>query len=202
MLEIIHRADINPSRVAVLPGAFNPPTVAHLKMARAALRHADEVVWVLPRGFPHKSFDGAGFADRSRMLKLVAGAEPGFSAAVSDGGLYAEIAAEAEAFYGPAAQIALVCGRDAAERIASWDYGTPGVFDSMVRRYRLLVASRAGDYIPPAEHADRITSMQLAPGADGVSSSNVRRLIAAGMPWEHLVPLPIVDLVRRLYRLN
>jgi nicotinate-nucleotide adenylyltransferase len=189
-------------RVAVFPGAFNPPTVAHLEMARSALAYADEVLWVLPRAFPHKSFDGANFNDRCRMLERVTGAEAGFSAGVSDGGLYAEIAAEAAAFYGPETEIALVCGRDAAERIASWDYGRAGVFDELVRRHPLLVAARAGEYVAPSLHAGRIIAIPLAPTAEGVSSSEVRRLIASGLPWEHLVPPVIVDLVRQSYDID
>jgi nicotinate-nucleotide adenylyltransferase len=201
-LEIIQRGVRNPSRVAVLPGAWNPPTVAHLEMARAALGHADEVLMVLPRAFPHKSFDGASFADRLRMLKMVAASEPGFAAAVSDGGLYAEIAAEAAAFYGEETDIAMICGRDAAERIANWDYGAPGVFDEMIRRHRLLVAARAGEYTPVERHAGRIIGIQLPAGAEGVSSSEVRQRIAAGLPWEELVPPAITDLVRELYGID
>ena len=60
-------------RVALFPGAWNPPTVAHLAIARAALTWSDEVVWLLPRAFPHKSFDGAPFEDRLHMLRRIAG---------------------------------------------------------------------------------------------------------------------------------
>jgi nicotinic acid mononucleotide adenylyltransferase len=61
-----------PRRIALFPGAWNPPTVAHLAIARAALNYADEVVWLLPRAFPHKTFDGANFEQRSRMLGEIA----------------------------------------------------------------------------------------------------------------------------------
>ncbi len=128
--------------MALFPGAWNPPTIAHVAIARAARALADEVIWVMPRAFPHKGFEGAGFAARCRMLEILAQQDEGFSAAVSDGGLYAEIADEAREFFGHGAEIVLVCGRDAAERIARWDYGAPGVFDDLLRRYRLLVAAR------------------------------------------------------------
>jgi nicotinic acid mononucleotide adenylyltransferase len=197
-LEIIIRGSVNSSRVALFPGAWNPPTIAHIEIARAALQWADEVVWVLPRVFPHKSFDDVDFDARRRMLELIATSERGFSVAVSDGGLYAEIAAEAVDAY-PSAEIALACGRDAAERIASWDYGQPGVFDEMVRRHRLLVAGRAGEYGVPEKHRDRILNVLLPPEAHGVSSSEVRRLIREGLAWEHLVPACIVEAVRDIY---
>jgi nicotinate-nucleotide adenylyltransferase len=201
-LEIIVRGAENPSRLALFPGAWNPPTVAHLEIARAALTWADEVVWVLPRAFPHKAFEDAGFDARRAMLELLAKDQPGFSVALSDGGLYAEIAAEAIDAYGPSTEIALACGRDAAERIAAWDYGRPGVFDETLRQHRLIVAGRAGEYVAPDRHRDRILNVLLPPGAEGVSSSEVRRLIREGRTWEHLVPSSIVTLVRQLYELD
>ncbi len=201
-LEIIVRRAMDPPRIALFPGAWNPPTIAHLEIARAALQWADEVVWVLPRAFPHKSFEEASFDSRLEMLELLARSEPGFSVAVSDGGLYAEIAAEAVDAYGPSTEIALACGRDAAERIANWDYGRPGVFDEMLERHPLLVAGRAGEYLPLERHKDRIISVLLPPEAHGVSSSEVRRLIHAGLTWEHLVPASIVEVVRRVYGIN
>lgn len=201
-LEFVVRGAVNPSRVALFPGAWNPPTIAHLEIARAVLSWANEVVWVLPRAFPHKSLDERDFAARRAMLKLIAEHEPGFSVAVSDGGLYAEIAADATDAYGPSTEVALACGRDAAERIANWDYGKPGVFDEMLRKHRLLVAGREGHYEPPNHHRERILNILLPPGAEGVSSSEVRRLIRQRLAWEHLVPAPIVALVRELYALD
>jgi len=201
-LELIHRGATDPSRVALFPGAWNPPTIAHLELSRAALSRVDEVVWVLPRAFPHKSFEGAGFVQRCRMMDRVAGEHHGIAVAVSDGGLYLEIAAEAREAYQPSTEIMLLCGRDAAERIADWDYGKPGVFDEMLEKHRLLVAARAGEYVPPARHLRRIECISLVPGTEDVSSSEVRRRIRDGEVWEHLVPPSIVTLVREFYGLN
>jgi nicotinic acid mononucleotide adenylyltransferase len=205
-LEFLHRDRTaqtrKPARVAVFPGAWNPPTVAHGAIARAALGWADEVVWVLPRAFPHKPFDAAAFRDRSELITLVARAQPGFSAAASDGGLYAEIADEARAFFGEETPIGLACGRDAAERIVTWDYGKPGVFADLIRKHNLLVAARAGEYRAPAGHEDRVISLNLDCDVDEVSSTNLRRLIAEGKSWEHLAPEAIIAKIRTLYGIN
>jgi nicotinic acid mononucleotide adenylyltransferase len=158
-----------------------------------------EMVWVLPRSFPHKGFEGASFDARCRMLETLAGSEEGFSVAVSDGGLYAEIANEAREYFGSRTEIALVCGRDAAERIANWDYGAPDVFDEFVRQYQLLVASRTGDYLPAGHHAERIIRLPMESSWDDVSSSEVRRRIAAGEDWRALVPPAIAGLIQTLY---
>jgi nicotinate-nucleotide adenylyltransferase len=201
-LEFLFRPPGNPARVvALFPGAWNPPTIAHLEIARTARQLADEVVWVLPRRFPHKGFETASLEARAKMLDLIVRNEgsAGFSVALSDEGLYVAIAAEARAFFGPSVEIALVCGRDAAERIAAWDYGAPGVFDTMLDQYRLLVAARAGDYRPSRRHRKRIVRLPVELPLDHISSSEIRRRIAAGLPWRELVPTAIAGLVADLY---
>jgi nicotinate-nucleotide adenylyltransferase len=199
-LEFLHRAAGNPARVVLFPGTWNPPTVAHVGIARMALCQADEMIWVLPRTFPHKDFEGAGFDARRRMLEILARQHEGFSVAISDGGLYAEIAAEAREYFDDHTDIALVLGRDAAERIASWDYGEPGVFDDFVRRHRLLVAARSGEYEPAGHHEGRISKLPMESSWDQVSSSEVRRRIALGEDWQALVPPAIAQMVEDLYQ--
>lgn len=200
-LEFFCRSTAYPARVALFPGAWNPPTVAHLEIARAARLWADELIWVLPRTLPHKQFEGAGFEDRRRMLaRLVEGcADAGFSAATSQGGLYAEVADEARMFFGAEPEIALVCGRDAAERMATWDYGDPGFFDAMLRKYRLLVAARGGEYQPASHHSERIVKLPMDVLWDEVSSSEVRRRIVGNEDWEKLTPPQLVEMIRHLY---
>ena len=195
-LSFEHRASGTPSRVAIFPGAWNPPTVAHVAIARAALNWADEVVWMLPRTFPHKAFDGASFDARREMLRRLAESEPGFSAAVSDANLHFRMAAEAREFLGPDPEIGIICGRDAAERIAAWDYGEAGVFDRMLEQYPLLVAARRGDYTPDPRHAGRIVQLPLPGSFDNVSSSEIRELIACGGDWRELVPVVLEPLCR------
>jgi nicotinate-nucleotide adenylyltransferase len=199
-LEFLYRAAGNPARVVLFPGTWNPPTVAHVGIARMARQQADEVIWVLPRTLPHKGFEGAGFDARRGMLETLAREHEGFSAAVSDGGLYAEIAAEARESFGPETEIAVVLGRDAAERIAAWDYGAPGVFEDFIRRHRLLVAARSGEYEPAGHHRERISRLPMESSWDDVSSSEVRRRIAEGEDWRVLVPPGIAWIVEDLYR--
>src|SRR5947207_1957574 len=117
------RSNQAPAKLAILPGAFNPPTRAHLAMAEAALSLADEVVFVLPRAFPHKEYSGAPFAARLAWLRAALAGNPRFSLAASDRGLFIDIAREAQAHYDPAPELLVLCGRDAAERIVNWDYG-------------------------------------------------------------------------------
>ena len=85
-----------------------------------------------------------------------------------------------------------------AQRIVYLD----GAMGTMLQRHRLLVAGREGHYVPHEQHKDRILNILLPPGTEGVSSSEIRRLIVERQLWEHLVPSPIVALVRELYALN
>jgi nicotinate-nucleotide adenylyltransferase len=188
-----------PVRVAILPGAWNPPTTAHLAIANAAAEWADEVILALPTAFPHKDFGGATFADRLAMLLLLANAGKRLSVATTEGSLYVEIGAEAAEYLGPQVEIGLVCGRDAAERIAAWDYGKPGVFEAMLARHPLLVAARGAEYAPVPQHADHIVKLPMDACFSEVSSTEVRRRIARGEPWRHLVPPAIADMVAALY---
>ena len=133
------------------------------------------------------------------MIHRVARAETGFAAAISDDGLYIDMARGAREAYGPGVEISIVCGRDAAERIERWDYGEEGIFEGLVREFRLLVASRAGAYATDFPHGGRIQTLEMANTFDDVSSSEVRRRIAAGERWEVLVPEVIRDEVRAIY---
>jgi nicotinate (nicotinamide) nucleotide adenylyltransferase len=197
-LEFFRRAGGVPGRLGILPGTFNPVTVAHIAIGEAALRHVDEVVFVLPRLFPHKHYTGASFEQRIAMLCAAAAANPAFSVACSPGGLYIDIAGDCRTEYG-AVELACICGRDAAERILEWDYGRPGVPEEMLRNFNLLVAARAGEYTPPPHWNQAIRPLALPGSLDEVSATEVRTRAAANADWEHLVPPQIREQVRRIY---
>ncbi len=198
-MDLIRRAERMPSRLGVLPGAFNPPTRAHLALARAALAHVDEVLFVIPRVFPHKVYEGASFEQRVEMLLRLVDEEPAFSVGVSAGGLFIEIARECRAVYGPGVELWFLCGADAAERVVSWDYGPSGSIDDQLREYGLLVAARKTPYVPPERLLARVRSVALDAVYQELSATEVRARIRDGRPWEHLVPEAIVPLVRAVY---
>src|ERR1017187_3904143 len=157
-----------PYKLGVFPGTFNPPTNAHLALAEAALAHVDEVIFTLPKALPHKPYDGATFDERVEMLTAIA-VNPAFSVAATSAGLFLEMAQECRAHYA-GAELHFLCGRDAAERILTWDYGQPGAIDSFLRSHRLLVASRSGEFEPPDRFASAIRQLPLARDWSEVSS--------------------------------
>ena len=188
-----------PTRLGVFPGTFNPVTNAHLALAEAAIQVLDHVVLVLPMQFPHKAVSGASLDERLDMLGQVVENNPRLSIATTEGGLYWDIAREFRAALGAGLEVVFVCGRDAAERIVTWDYGSPGAAAAMRREFRLLVAARGGPYHPPPEWQSSIEVLPLDPCFEEVSASEIRRRAAAGEPWEHLAPAAIHPHIRKIY---
>ena len=186
-----------PRRLAILAGSFNPPTRAHLALAEAALTFADEVLFVLPKVFPHKEYVGASLDQRLRMLRTATAANRNWSIGIADQGLFIEIANEAKPHF-PHSELWFVCGRDAAERIAAWDYGNPAAFAKMLEVFGLLVARRQGEYIPPPELAERIKPLAFE-SYDEHSSTEVRERIGRGDPWRHLAPESIANEIEKIY---
>ena len=201
-MEFFRRAPGRPAALGVFAGTFNPPTHAHLALASAALSIAGEVLFVLPRVFPHKQYEGAAFVDRVRMLELATAHEPRFSIASTGGGLFIDVARACREAYGPDVRLLFLCGTDAAERIVKWDYGRPDAFSKQLEEFELLVADRKENYLPPAEYRARIHPLRLDEDFSAVSATEVRERIKRNEPWHHLVPESITGFVELSYRAN
>jgi len=187
-----------PRRIGLLPGSFHPPTRAHLALAGAALERVDGVVLVLPRRFPHKDYDAVDLDRRAELLLAATETHPRFAVAISDGGLFVDMARECRAALG-AMDVALICGRDAAERLVAWPYEPPDSIDTQLREYSLLVAARRGTYSPPERIAHRIETLRLDEEFDEHSATEVRQRIAGDGDWRSLVPPSIAARVAELY---
>jgi nicotinate-nucleotide adenylyltransferase len=187
-------------RVGIFPGAFNPPTRAHLALARAARdqHELQQVVFMLPQAFPHKSYAGASFDERMALLEEALAGDPAMAIATSEGGLVIEFVRAFRVACGGEVEIHVLCGRDAAERIADWDYCDGPMFSEQLQEFHMLVASREGDYNVPPEYAGSVRLVKMPPGYDEHSSSAVREAMDTGRPWEHLVPENVVGQIRKL----
>jgi nicotinate-nucleotide adenylyltransferase len=199
-MTFFRRAAGSPSTLGVLAGTFNPPTRAHLALAAATLGIADEVVFVLPRVFPHKEYTGASFEDRVRMLDLATAGQPRYSIAFTDAGLFIDVAHACRRAYGAGVRILFPCGSDAADRIVNWDYGRAGAIAGQLEEFEMLVADRQSRFTPPPELAARIHVLHVDPAVRSVSSTEVRERIRRGEPWRHLVPETIAAVVEECYR--
>jgi nicotinate-nucleotide adenylyltransferase len=198
LVRLHRRSKKSPQKLGILPGSFNPFTVAHLELAEAAQSHVDEVLLVVPSVFPHKDYSGATLDQRIAMIES-AGLTVPHSIGTTEQGLFLDIARECREYYGPDLRLYFLCGRDAAERILTWNYGRPGVAEEMLQDFELLVAPRGGRFEPPARLEHRIHRLEIRGEYDNVSSSEVRERIARGDRWEHLVPDTIVERVKKIY---
>jgi len=197
-MEFLIRSRVQPARLGIFPGSFHPITRAHLALAQTALQRVDEVVFTMPRRFPHKEYKDVGLAARMEIVCAAIAGQRAFSAAITEGGLFIEIARECRDAYGGVCELWMVCGRDAAERIVGWDYGDIPV-EMQLEEYGLLVAGREGLYQPPTHLRRRVRHL-VVEGWDEVSATEVRRRIRCGKNWEELIPVEAVDLVRRHYK--
>jgi nicotinate-nucleotide adenylyltransferase len=198
-MEFLVRARGRPERLAILPGTYHPVTHAHVALAEAALEHADEVLLVMSRGLPHKRYEGVDLPARLELLRKAFSGADRFSIGVTEGGLFLDIARECRIIYGNNIDLWLLSGRDAAERIVSWDYGDGPAIDEQLGEFGLLVADRSGPFVPPPSLQNRVRRLPFPDLWSSVSATEVRRRIAAGEPWEHLVPEPVIPDIRRLY---
>lgn len=188
----------NIRRLALLPGSFHPITRAHLELARAALAFADHLWFVLPRSFPHKAYDQVTLQDRLDLIRAAID-DPRMSAVISEGGLFIEMVREARRHFPCIEQIFVVCGRDAAERIVSWEYDGIEPIEEQLQEYELLVAARNGEFRPPEYLADRVHIMRMAKSYDQISATALREKIRQGGDWQEYTPEAIQDRVRELY---
>lgn len=197
-MKFYRQESLTPRKVGILAGSFNPPTIAHIELARAASTQVDLVLFVVPRVFPHKEYLGATLEQRVEMLEA-SGLEVPHAIASTSQGLFIDIARECRAHFGNGVDMSFICGRDAAERILHWDYGRTGVLEEMFAEFELLVAPRGGHFSPPREFAQRIEVLPIGAEHQEVSSTEVRERIARGEPWGQLVPENIRERVRGIY---
>lgn len=199
MLRFHQGSPLSRGRLGIYPGAFNPLTNAHLALARVARSQygLEQIAYVLPTEFPHKDYAGAPFEARLDMLRSALAEEPDSAVCSSDRGLFVAIREEFGSACGPDVEFYFLCGRDAAERIVNWDYGSGMPFSRQIERFQLLVASRGGDYTPPVQFRARIHGIELPREYGAVSSTAVRQAVESGGDWRGMVPRAVADWIER-----
>ena len=127
--------------IGCYPGSFNPPTVAHLAVAEAAVEQArlDRLDLVVSRvALGKEDLSVPTVADRIVVLEDVASTRPWLGVAVTDAQLLVDVAAGYDV---------LVLGADKWAQVLDPDwYGSVTARDDALARLpRVLVAPRGGD---------------------------------------------------------
>jgi nicotinate-nucleotide adenylyltransferase len=195
-------------RVGLLGGTFNPPHIGHLVIASQALAmlELDRVLFVPVHEPPHKAIEAdPGVEHRVAMCRLAVAEEEHVDVSL------VEVEVPGPSFTVdtlsrlhdrcPGDQLTFIVGGDMALSLPAWR--EPAAILSLAS---LGVAEREG--VARADITERLADLDIEnvrffdmPRID-VSSSLIRRYVAAGRPIRYLVPDPVADYIRRegLYR--
>ena len=176
------------STVALLPGSFNPPTVAHLALAEAGLAQgADAVLFSLAtRTVDKEVVTGAALEDRLLLLELLAARDPRLGVLLANRGLYVDQAAAVRAAFPTLGEVVFLVGHDKLVQIFDPRYydDRDAALERLFELARFLVAPRAD--AGPEEldallarpenrrFAPAVRSLDLPPALRDVASSAVR----------------------------
>jgi hypothetical protein len=155
---------------AAYPGTFNPPTVAHLAIAQAALAQGgvDEVHLVVSHHPLGKNPAGPSFEQRIWVLEAVAGSRPWLAVVVTPNRLIADVAAGYDA---------VIMGTDKWLQVTdpTWYGGSAVMRDEAVASLpRVLLAPR-GDAVEPSRLPSGSVVLAISPAHGLVSSTDARR---------------------------
>lgn len=194
-------------RLGLFGGTFDPPHVGHLIVAQdaAVALQLDRIVFIPAAQPPHKRERSVSpAAQRARMLEL---AIEGDDRYVLDpvelqrtGPSYTADTLRELRERLPDADLTLLIGRDQYDELESWR--EPAVVRSLAR---MAVMTRgepsrgAAAVTPLADGAVRVDVTRI-----DVSSTEIRRRVAAGVPIRHLVPRAVEQFIfdNRLYSRN
>jgi len=193
----------SPKRIGLFGGTFDPVHNAHLALAHAALTHLqlDELRWI-PAGQPwQKDREIAPAADREAMVELAIPGEPRFMLERCElqrnGPSYTlDTVRELQAGE-PQAQWYLVIGQDQYAGLHTWRG-----WQELLERVTLAVANRPGASASADPEVMRLAHRPIALPMMDVSSTEIRRRIAAGQGIDDLVPAAVARYIdqHHLYR--
>jgi nicotinate-nucleotide adenylyltransferase len=192
------------NRLGVLGGAYNPITLAHLAMADTTVRAFDlhELLFLLPEVPPHKTIFGASLEQRLTMMQLAVRYRSYAAVGLSTHGLFIDIYHGLQEVYAPPPEVFFVTGRDAAERILTWDYADPAAtLQQMFTAFQLIVCDRDGAFHLPADPRlspfhHRIHRCALPTGYNYISSTVVRERCQQRLPLDELVPTAVAQYIQ------
>ena len=176
-------------RVGIFGGSFDPVHGAHVALAEAALieLRLDEVRWI-PAGQPwQKTRTMSPAADRVAMLQSAIAHEPRFKLDRIEldraGDSFTLDTVHTLAGAHPGTQWFLLIGQDQYTGLHSWrDWQT------LLGLVVLAVANRPGDLRQPHAEVQRFPHRMVPLPMLDISSTDIRRRVAAGADISHLVP--------------
>ena len=196
-------SDVGAGRIGIFGGSFDPVHLAHVGLARTALEQLalDELRWV-PTGHSWQKNDAPAPADhREAMVRIAIEGEPRFVLDARElrrggPGYTLDTLREMQAEQ-PGGQWFLVIGQDQYQGLHTW-HGWP----ELLTRVTLAVARRPGVQAAADPQVQRAAQRRVALPMMALSSTEVRKRAAAGLPLDDLVPPGVARYIEehRLYR--
>lgn len=195
------------NRIGVYGGGFDPVHNAHLTLAKTALDTLglERVLFVPSAGQAHYKSESnvASGEHRLAMLELAFGEDERLQASDFEirQGRFCYTINTLRAFREdePDAELILLIGGDWKEKLYTWKEG-----DRIPREFSVALFSRPGSDVKtdldPGDSEETIYSVEM-PLLD-ISSSDIRRRIREGLPFEDKVPPAVSDYIKthNLYR--
>lgn len=190
-------------RIGVLGGTFDPPHLGHLILAgEARWQLGLDRVLLVPAAVPPHKPEGPSMGPelRAALVERALADRPGLELCRLElerpGASYSADTLAALAAAHPGAALWFILGADQLSTLERWH--AP---ERVLALARLAVAPRSGDAgpggagaAPPSLAAGRIDHLDMP--CIGISSSLVRRRLAAGQPVGALVPAGVEELLR------
>lgn len=193
-------------------GTFDPVHNGHLAIALAARDALGTTIWMMPAADPpHRDAPGASAEDRAAMLELAIQGQAGLRVdrreLQRDTPSYTiDTLRELRAKHGDTAPLAFLIGADSLHGLATWKEP-----EALLAGAHWVVAERPGsaldEHLPPevarlvgARWTLNAAALRESPGGKvlrlrqplhGESATQLRRRIAAGETWHHLLPLAV-----------
>jgi nicotinate-nucleotide adenylyltransferase len=195
---------VSAARVGILGGTFNPPHLGHLVCAQEAYRELDldRVMLIPARIPPHKPVeDEPGAGHRLELCRLAVQDDERFSVSAlelgREGPSYTVDTLEVLSSETPNSELFLILGADIAAGLAQWHRA-----ERVMQLATPAIAKRRGTSGGAVQQAlqslaggERARFFQMPPV--GVSSTMIRRRVAAGQPIRYLVPDRVVRYIER-----
>lgn len=187
---------MNTQRIGIFGGSFDPVHLGHLLVAQAALEELElDRLYLVPAAqSPFKpASQPAPAAERSRLLRLALAGKTDCEVddqEIRRGGMsYTIDTLRDYARRFPAAALFCLIGADNVAQLPKWRAA-----DELARLAEFVAIPRPGE--PPVTFPTPFRGRMLKGFPFGVSSSQIRARVKAGLPIDHLVAPAVAEAIR------
>lgn len=187
-------------KIGIYGGSFNPIHNGHIALARQMLRNLplDEVWMMVSPQNPLKQSDSDLLDDRKRweMTEAALRDEEKLKACALEFNLpkpsYTWRTLQALSNEHPDDRFTLIIGADNWQLFPRWYHS-----DDILRHYSIAIYPRTGFPVSVADLPEGVTLVNTE--LYDISSTDIRRRIRQGRPYEHLIPKAIHRLAQKYY---